>query len=542
MALHLQALGHASAFVAAASCWPPGSPCSRSSAVPPSSRTAPSRRPSRCPAPSRRTPWPSSSSGCPAPAPTRGSGRVVFAVPTGQSSATAQSRRQADRRARSTKVAVTSPRATDPFAAARSRRTGASPPLQFTFREAATDARPPRSRRPSSGPGVGREAGVRVLRPVTPRRGRRRRHPPEVIGLSSSRWLVLTITFGSLLAAGLPLLTAADRRRRRRARHHAGQRLHRPQLDRHHAWPLMLGLAVGIDYALFILSRHRTQVHDGHGPSRSPSASAVGTAGSAVVFAGATVIIALVALAVTGVPFLAAMGLAAAATVAVAVLLASRSCPALLGFAGARGRQGQDLLDGRRRDAERPTLGARWIGARDPPPRGRDRRRRRRSRSALPPSPRSHMRLGLPDDGDGRPGDDAAPGLRPAQRGLRPRLQRPAHGRRRRWPGSDAQRGRRRDRRTAAGLEDVAAVAPADAQPGRDLAIIVGRSRRAARPRARREDLVTTIRDEAAAIRADTARVLRHRPDRDQHRRLAADGRRPARRTWPSSSAWRCCC
>ena len=60
----------------------------------------------------------------------------------------------------------------------------------------------------------------------------------------------------------------------------------------------MLGLAVGIDYTLFILSRHRTQVKDGMSIEAS-IAKAVGTAGSAVVFAGATVVIALVALAVT---------------------------------------------------------------------------------------------------------------------------------------------------------------------------------------------------------------------------------------------------
>ena len=79
----------------------------------------------------------------------------------------------------------------------------------------------------------------------------------------------------------------------------------------------MLGLAVGIDYALFILSRHRTQVRDGMAIEDS-IALAVGTAGSAVVFAGSTVIIALVALVVTGMPFLAQMGIAAAAAIAIA--------------------------------------------------------------------------------------------------------------------------------------------------------------------------------------------------------------------------------
>ena len=72
---------------------------------------------------------------------------------------------------------------------------------------------------------------------------------------------------------------------------------------------------------------------------------AVGTAGSAVVFAGATVVIALAALTVVGIPFLTAMGLAAAATVAVAVLVAITLVPALLGFAGAAAGEGQELRD-----------------------------------------------------------------------------------------------------------------------------------------------------------------------------------------------------
>ena len=76
----------------------------------------------------------------------------------------------------------------------------------------------------------------------------------------------------------------------------------------------MLGLAVGIDYALFILSRHRQNLADGLSP-RDAAAQATGTAGSAVVFAGATVVIALVGLVVVGIPFLTIMGLAAAGTV-----------------------------------------------------------------------------------------------------------------------------------------------------------------------------------------------------------------------------------
>ncbi|GAA2390399.1 MMPL family transporter [Streptomyces glaucosporus] len=98
---------------------------------------------------------------------------------------------------------------------------------------------------------------------------------------------------------------------------------------------VMLGLAVGIDYALFIVSRHQTQVREGMDPEES-AALATGTAGGAVVFAGATVVIALAALAVVNIPFLTVMGLGAAATVVVSVLIATTLLPALLGFMSRR--------------------------------------------------------------------------------------------------------------------------------------------------------------------------------------------------------------
>ena len=98
---------------------------------------------------------------------------------------------------------------------------------------------------------------------------------------------------------------------------------------------LMLALAVGIDYSLFIVSRHRDQLGTGMDVEESAS-RATATAGSAVVFAGLTVIVALVGLAVAGLPFLTIMGVFAAAAVAVEVLLALTLLPAMLGFAGER--------------------------------------------------------------------------------------------------------------------------------------------------------------------------------------------------------------
>ncbi|MEU1971166.1 MMPL family transporter [Microbacterium sp. NPDC019599] len=98
---------------------------------------------------------------------------------------------------------------------------------------------------------------------------------------------------------------------------------------------IMLGLAVGIDYALFIIARHQDQVRAGVDPEES-AARATGTAGSAVVFAGVTVLIALIGLSLANIPFLTTMGVAASVAVAIAVLVALTLSPALLGFAKGR--------------------------------------------------------------------------------------------------------------------------------------------------------------------------------------------------------------
>lgn len=95
---------------------------------------------------------------------------------------------------------------------------------------------------------------------------------------------------------------------------------------------VMIGLAVGIDYALFILSRYRSERETKDGPDAAGMAA--GTAGSSVVFAGATVFIALFALIVANIGFLTAMGLAAAGTVAISVVVALTLIPALLGVLG----------------------------------------------------------------------------------------------------------------------------------------------------------------------------------------------------------------
>jgi putative drug exporter of the RND superfamily len=220
--------------------------------------------------------------------------------------------------------------------------------------------------------------------------------PAEKIGMMVG-FLVLAITLGSLLAAGLPLFTAA-----------LGVLLGTTgvtalsgAIDISDTAPIlasMLGLAVGIDYALFILSRHRQNLLDGMEPQES-AAQATATAGSAVVFAGATVVIALTGLVVVNIPFLTVMGLAAAATVSIAVLIAVTLLPAVMGFAGKRlGRVNRFLAMRPRHRAEgKPSFSERY---------GRFVTRRPLAVVVLTVTllgaiaiPAMHMKLGLPDDG-----------------------------------------------------------------------------------------------------------------------------------------------
>ncbi|MEV6299165.1 MMPL family transporter [Actinoplanes sp. NPDC051861] len=177
-------------------------------------------------------------------------------------------------------------------------------------------------------------------------------HSAEAIGIVVAAF-VLLMTFGSLVAAGLPLLTAMAG---------VGVGMLGIQIatgffdlsSSTSALATMLGLAVGIDYALFVVSRYRHELAEGH-DGEEAAGRAAGTAGSAVVFAGLTVVIALAALSVTGIPFLTAMGLAAAATVAMAVVITLSLVPAVLGFAGRR------ILPRRRRPARTATpFGERW--------------------------------------------------------------------------------------------------------------------------------------------------------------------------------------
>ncbi|MEV7678175.1 MMPL family transporter [Streptomyces sp. NPDC088341] len=186
----------------------------------------------------------------------------------------------------------------------------------------------------------------------------------EIIGVAIAA-VVLVITFGSLIAAGLPLLTAL-----------IGVGVGISTItalanvldlgSTTSTLAMMIGLAVGIDYALFIVSRYRAELAEGR-EREEAAGRAVGTAGSAVVFAGLTVVIALVGLAVVNIPMLSKMGFAAAGTVVIAVLIALTLIPALLGFAGKRvhGRKARQALESQaaghhHHAGHKPNLGTRW--------------------------------------------------------------------------------------------------------------------------------------------------------------------------------------
>ncbi len=172
----------------------------------------------------------------------------------------------------------------------------------------------------------------------------------DAIGLMIA-YLVLAITFGSLLAAGLPILTSLIGV----AIGLMGINALSGVITLSSTAPIlatMIGLAVAIDYALFIVHRYKEELGRGLNPEQA-IARAVGTAGTAVVFAGITVVIALAGLTVVGIPFLTVMGLCAAGTVIVAVMVAITLVPALIGFAHRRLRPPKVRPAGRRGPAIR---------------------------------------------------------------------------------------------------------------------------------------------------------------------------------------------
>ena len=153
----------------------------------------------------------------------------------------------------------------------------------------------------------------------------------EIIGVGVAL-LVLVITLGSLIAGGMPIVSALVAV----GVSMAGLFTLSQVIDINSTTPvlaIMLGLAVGIDYSLFIVNKYRRYVQSGYS-NEAAIARALGTAGNAVVFAAVTVIIALAALSVVQIPFMTTMGLVGAASIAVSAIVALTVTPALMGVVG----------------------------------------------------------------------------------------------------------------------------------------------------------------------------------------------------------------
>ncbi|MEU9346533.1 MMPL family transporter [Streptomyces sp. NPDC048278] len=327
----------------------------------------------------------------------------------------------------------------------------------------------------------------------------------EAIGLAIAA-VVLVVTLGSLVAAGLPLLTAI-----------IGVGIGVSTItalaktldlgDTTSTLALMIGLAVGIDYALFIVSRYRSELAEGRDREEAVGRAA-GTAGSAVVFAGLTVVIALAGLSVVGVPMLTKMGLAAAGTVVVSVLIALTMIPAMLGYAGRRVRAAGEKRRTRTRAAQpdKPGLGARWASFVV-----------RRPAAVLLLGvaglgaialPATQLELGLPDDGSQPTSTTQRRAYDLLSEGFGPGFNGPLMIV---VDAKDSDTPKAAATRVAddiKGLKDVVTVTPAAFNKAGDTATItvIPDSKPSS---AQTEDLVHAIRDQGADVKADTgARVL----------------------------------
>jgi uncharacterized membrane protein YdfJ with MMPL/SSD domain len=172
-------------------------------------------------------------------------------------------------------------------------------------------------------PAAGGYLGQKVSKPST--------HVSEVVGLTAAV-IILLFTFGTAIAMGIPILTAILGLATGLGiiallSHTVEVPTSAPTLA------TMIGLGVGIDYALFIVTRHRSQLAEGMEP-RESVARAIATAGGAVVFAGGTVLIALLSLAAAGIPLVTTLGYTAATVVFVAATAATTLLPAILGLLG----------------------------------------------------------------------------------------------------------------------------------------------------------------------------------------------------------------
>ena len=288
--------------------------------------------------------------------------QVVFAAPAGQTLTSVSSRAAIQQVVDKLKSGSQVARVVDPFEAKTINQAGTIGYATVTYLVPATGLTPATQDSLKAAVTPGRDAGLTVeiggdALMVIPQMG-----SADVSGIVVAA-LVLIITFGSLVAAGLPLLTAI-----------LGVGITMGIMTTLSGFihiqsttptlAVMLGLAVAIDYALLIVSRFRHEIAVGKEPEDAIG-HAMGTAGSTVVFAGLTVIIALCGLVALNIGMTTSMGLFAALGVAIAVVIALTVLPAMLGFAGRRVLAGR-IPGLRARDPEadsvKPAVGQRWGG------------------------------------------------------------------------------------------------------------------------------------------------------------------------------------
>ena len=260
------------------------------------------------------------------------SGRVVFADPDGD--VTDPAAREAieatlDEIAGGDEVLAV----TDPFDAALASVSADGSTAFATVRYSIDPPGPEQGEAAEAAIEIAREAGLRAELSREIVRGSEEVEGSEMVGLAVAL-IVLLVAFGSVIAAGIPIGSAllgivvglglvtvmagfADV----------------PSIS-----PMiasMIGIGVGIDYALFVVTRHRGFLHEGRSPAEA-AALANATSGTAVLFAGTTVVVALAGLLLAGIPSISMMGYAAAIAVAVAMMAAVTLLPAFLGLAGTR--------------------------------------------------------------------------------------------------------------------------------------------------------------------------------------------------------------
>lgn len=285
--------------------------------------------------------------------------RVVFAAPAGRTLTEPSAKAAVERVVGKLRSAPQVASAVDPYGAKAVSPDGRIAYTQVTYKVSPIDVTDASRDALAAAAEPGRAAGLAVEMGGSATQTMPEQSATEVIGVAVAA-VVLVVTFGSLVAAGLPLLNALLGVGIAMAAITAATGLFEMSSTTS-TLALMLGLAVAIDYALFIVSRYRHELEEGREGGEA-AGRAVGTAGSAVVFAGLTVVIALAGLAVVDIPLLTEMGLAAAGAVVVAVLIALSLLPALLGFAGRRVLGGwiPGLRGGRAEPGGGPRAGERW--------------------------------------------------------------------------------------------------------------------------------------------------------------------------------------